>query len=161
VAYRSLGDDQRRELHGLAAGWLAALGEDGAIVAAHYEQGGQPEVAAVYWERAAHRALTANALKDALSKAERPLALATDKPTAFRRALYLDEAWSRLDPRGSDRETAVSALEENVFDDASAVRARGARAHYDDARGTGERIGERLAAVCEEAERLGLHDEVA
>lgn len=161
VAYQSLGEEQRRELHVLAATWLAKVGEDAAIVAAHYDRGGQPEAAAHHWERAAHRALTANALQDALRLAERALDFSHDKQVAFRRAMYLDETWSRLDPRASDRESAVSALEGNVYDDASAVRARGARARYDDARGTGDDVSERLEAVCSAADELGLHEEVA
>jgi len=161
VAYESLGEERRRELHVLAANWLAEAGEDAAIVAAHYDRGDLPELAAHHWERAARRALTANALQDALTLAERALAFSHDKPVAFRRALYLDESWSRLDPRASDRESAVSALEENVYDEASAVRARGARARYDDARGAGENVSERLGEVCDSAEALGLHEEVA
>lgn len=161
VAYESLGEELRRELHALAANWLAEAGEDAAIVAAHYDRGDLPELAAHHWERAARRALTANALQDALALSERALAFSHDKAVAFRRALYLDETWSRLDPRASDRESAVSALEENVYDEASAVRARGARARYDDARGAGEDVSERLGEVCDVADALGLHEEVA
>lgn len=161
VAYHALDDEERRELHAIAGEWLASMGEDAAIVAAHFDQGGRQETAADYWERAAHRALTANALHDALSMAERALAFAPDGPTAFRRAMYLEEAWTRLDPRASDRESAICALEDNVYDEASHLRARGARARYDDARGSGEGVSTRLAAVCSEAERLHLHEEVA
>ena len=161
VAYSSLGERERRELHALAAAWLASMGEDSATVAGHYDLGGQHEAAAEHWARAAQRALAANALTDALKMAERSLSFAGDKPTGFQRALYLDEAWSRLDPRAADRETAVSALEENVFDEASAVRARGARARYDDARGTGVDITARLTETRTEAAGLGIHDEEA
>ncbi len=161
VAYASLGEKQLVELHGLAAQWLSSVGGDAATIARHYDLGGQHEAAADYWERAAQRALSANALSDALSMAERALAFAGDPAVGFRRASYLDEAWSRLDPRASDRETAVSAMEENVHDEATSVRARGARARYDDARGTGVEISERLAECRDEAERLGLLDEVA
>lgn len=161
VAYSSLGDAQRQQLHALAAGWLATMGEDAATVAGHYELGDQPAAAADHWARAAQRSLAANALTEALTMAERALAFAADKRTGFQRASDLDEAWSRLDPRASDRETAILALEDNVYDEASAVRARGARARYDDARGTGEGISERLAQTRDEAAALGLHDEEA
>jgi tetratricopeptide (TPR) repeat protein len=138
-----------------------SMGEDAATVAGHYDLGDQHAAAADHWARAAQRALATNALVDALSMAERALTFAEDKPSGFERACYLDEAWTRLDPRAGERETAVSALEENVFDRASAVRARGARARYDDARGSGQGISERLAQARDEAAELGLHDEEA
>ncbi len=161
VAYQALGVEQRRELHALAAGWLESMGEDATTVAGHYDLGGKNDVAAEHWERAAQRALTANALTDAMIMAERALAYASDKTTGFRRASYLDEAWSRLDPRASDRESALLLLEENVHDEASAVRALGARARYDDARGTGTDISARLAEARDQAAHLGLTEEVA
>src|SRR5690606_29345240 len=81
------------------------------------------------------------------------------KPVAFTRARLLDEAWSRLDARASDRESAVSALEENIHDEASETYAAGARARYDAARGQGLDVDERLARVRDAAEHLGLTDE--
>jgi tetratricopeptide (TPR) repeat protein len=161
VAYASLGESERKQLHGLAASWLASMGEDAATVAGHFDLGGEHVKAADHWARAAQRALAANALKDALSMAERSLAFAEDPERAFQRAGYLDEAWSRLDPRSSERESAVHSMETNVFDEASGVRARGARARYDDARGSGEDISRRLADARDEASRLELHDEEA
>jgi hypothetical protein len=161
VTYASLGERERRELHALAGAWLGSMGEDAAVVAGHYDLGNEHSAAAYHWARAAQRALSTNALTEALNMAERALAFAEDRPSGFLRASYLDEAWSRLDPRASERQSAVRALEENVYDEASAVRARGARARYDDARGSGERISERLAQAREEAARLGLHDEEA
>ncbi len=161
VAYESLGEFERRELHALAAAWLAMMGEDSATVARHFDLGHQLESAAKHWAIAAQRALAANALHDALEMAERALSFASTKAEAFPRASCLDEAWSRLDPRASERETAIGAMEDAVFDEASGVRARGARARYDDARGAGEAISERLARSRDEAEALGLHDEEA
>jgi tetratricopeptide (TPR) repeat protein len=161
VIYDSLGERAQRELHELAADWLAAMGEDAAIVAGHYELGGLDANAAHYWARAAERALATNALSDALTMAERALAFAETPEEGFQRASTLDEAFSRLDPRASDRETAVGALEDNVYDEASAVLARGARARYDDARGSGTDISERLAATRDDAAALGLRAEEA
>ena len=161
VAYASLGERERKELHALAAAWLASMGEDSATVAGHYDLGGEHVRAADYWAKAAQRALATNALTDALSMAERALAFAEDKPAGFQRALCLDEAWSRLDPRASERETAISALEENVHDEGSAVRARGARARFDDARGSGDSISQRLAEARDKAAALHLFDEEA
>lgn len=161
VIYDSLGELERKKLHALAADWLASMGEDASVVAGHYDLGDQQHKAAFHWARAAQRALATNALRDALTMAERALAFAEDKPAGFQRASYLDEAWSRLDPRASDRETAIEALEENVYDEATAVRARGARTRYEDARGLGEDISERLASTRDEAAALGIHDEEA
>jgi eukaryotic-like serine/threonine-protein kinase len=161
VAYACLGERERRELHALAGAWLGSMGEDAAVVAGHYDLGGEHSAASYHWARAAQRALSTNALTEALNMAERSLAFAEDRPSGFLRASYLDEAWSRLDPRASERQTAVRALEDNVYDEASSVRAGGARARFDDARGSGERISERLARARDEAAVLGLHDEEA
>ncbi|HET9930724.1 MAG TPA: AAA family ATPase, partial [Polyangiaceae bacterium] len=161
VAYASLGERERKELHALAGTWLASMGEDAAVVAGHFDLGAQHAAAAEHWTRAAQRALSTNALTDALNMAERALAFAEDRRSGFVRASLLDEAWSRLDPRASERESAIMALEANVFDEASAVRARGARARFDEARGSGTGISERLAETRDEAAALGLHDEEA
>ena len=161
VAYALLGERERKELHARAANWLASMGEDAVVVAGHFDLGDQHSDAAFHWARAAQRALATNALTDALNMAERALAFAEDKESGFLRAGYLDEAWSRLDPRASERETAISALESNVYDQASGIRARGARARFDDARGSGDGISDRLAETRDEAAALGLHDEEA
>jgi tetratricopeptide (TPR) repeat protein len=161
VAYALLGERERKELHALAGAWLASMGEDAAVVAGHYDLGGQHTAAAEHWTRAAQRALSTNALTDALNMAERALAFAEDRKSGFVRASLLDEAWGRLDPRASERESAIMAMEANVFDEPSAVRARGARARFDEARGSGTGISERLAETRDEAAALGLHDEEA
>jgi hypothetical protein len=161
VAYASLGEPQKKRLHALAGGWLSQMGEDAATVAEHFELGGMPREAARYWERAARRALATNALGEAVRMAETALAHADDQATTFARAQLLDEAHSRLDPRAADRETALCAMEEAVFDEASALHARGARARYDDARGFGSDIAARLSDVSERAAALGLTDEEA
>ncbi len=161
VVYAALDGTTRRGLHGRAAAWLDDAGEDVATVARHYELGGLQGPAGLHWERAARRALAANALADAVSLAERALSFAEEPPVAFGRALLLDEAYCRLDPRAADRESAVRALSENVHDEASELRAAGAAARYDDARGGGEAIAERLDEVAGRAAALGLHDEEA
>lgn len=161
VAYASLGEDDLRELHARAGRWLASMGEDDATVARHLELGGQAVEGAVYLERAARRALATNAHADAAAYAERALAFAEDKPTQFGRALLLDEAYVRLDPRAADRETAVALLEDAVYDEASAVRARGARLRYDAAKGGGPETIAGLDEIRKSAQQLGIFDEVA
>lgn len=161
VAYNSLGAEQRAELHALAGDWLEGVGEDAAVVAGHFELAKKPERAARHWAEAARRALGASSLNDALAMAEKALAFADDPKTAFERARLLDEVWSRHDARASDRESAVLALEDNVYDEASRLYAKGARARYDAARGQGYDVNERLAEVRQRAHELGLKDEEA
>ncbi|MBK8251485.1 MAG: AAA family ATPase [Polyangiaceae bacterium] len=161
VAYTSAGEELRKQLHSLAARWLHEMAEDAATVAQHFDLGGEHEEAAHHWEVAAQRALATNALRDAVTMADRALAFANDKPTAFQRALLLDEAYSRLDARASERDSAIRAMSENVFDEASEARTAGARARYDDARGSGTHIEQTLVEVREKACALNLIDEEA
>ncbi len=161
VAYQSLGPELRVELHAQAGRWLAAMGEDAALVAGHLDLGHERELSAQYWETAAVRALAANALQDGVTMAERALDFAQNPEEQFRRASLLDGAYSRLDPRAADRESAITAMEAAAFDAASQVRSQGARARYDDARGTGTDLVQRLSTARDNAQRLGLIDEVA
>ena len=161
VAYDSAGEELQRQLHAAAARWLDSMGEDSATVAQHFDLGGEHEEAAVRWEAAARRALVANALRDAVAMADRALVFAPDKPTAFCRAVLLDEAYQRLDARSSERDTAIRAMSENVFDEASELRTLGARARYDHACGSGIDLEGRLTAVRDRARALCLVDEEA
>jgi serine/threonine protein kinase len=161
VAYTSAGDDRRRQLHAGAARWLASMGEDAATVAQHFDLGGEHEEAANHWEIAARRALATNTLREAVTMADRALTFAVGKQTAFARALLLDEAYSRLDARASERDSAIRAMSENVFDEASELRTLGARARYDDACASGSDIEDRLQRVRERARELDLVDEEA
>ncbi len=161
VAYASLGDDSMKQLHVRAGRWLASMGEDDATVARHLELGGAHSEAAVYLDKAARRALAAHALGDAVAMAEKALAYADDKPTQFARALVLEEAWNRLDARAGERDSAVRAMEDSVYDAASEVRARGARVRYEDACGGDADTSARLDEVRGAAEAAGLVDEEA
>lgn len=161
VAYASLSPSHRQAMHAAAGRWLAGMGEDAATVAGHLELGQRPEDAAEFWARAAKRALQANALSDAVNLAEKALAYATNKKDAFLWASYLDEAWSRLDPRAADRESAVSAMENAAEDEPSEVIARAARARFEDARGSGGDVATTLSDIRARAEHLGLIEVVA
>jgi tetratricopeptide (TPR) repeat protein len=161
VAYASLGDEMLRECHAHVGRWLAKVGEDDGSIARHLELGGKSEEAAVYLERAARRALAAHALADAVSMAEKALVFAEDRPTTFARAQLLDEAWSRLDARAGERDSAVRAMEESVHDTASELRARGARLRYEDACGGDQETSAKLDQVRKEANAAGLTDEEA
>ena len=161
VAYASLGEDALRTAHARAGHWLAKMGEDDATVARHLELAGESTVAAGYLEKAARRSLAANALSEAVSLAERALAFAEEKPEQFSRAQVLDEAWARLDARAGERDTAVRAMEGAVYDQASAVRAAGARVRYEDACGGGPETSARIEQVRLDAQSAGLADEEA
>jgi tetratricopeptide (TPR) repeat protein len=161
VAYASLGDDMLREMHARAGRWLGKVGEDDATVARHLELGGAHTEAAAHLEKAAKRALAAHALTDAVAMAEKALAFAEDKPAQFARAQILDEAWSRLDARAGERGSAVRAMEDAVYDDASDVRARGARVRYEDACGGDNETSARLNQVRKAAQKAGANDEEA
>ncbi len=137
------------------------MGEDDAIVARHLELGGEAVLAANYLEKAARRALAANALGDAVRLAEKSLAFAEDKPTQFLRAQILDEAWNRLDARAGERDTAVRAMQDSIHDEASEVRALGARVRYEDACGGGPDTSAGLQDVIRRAKAAGLFDEEA
>jgi len=159
VAYASLGDDALRDCHARCGRWLAKVGEDDAIVARHLDLGGQGVAAAVHLEKAARRALAAHALPEAVSLAEKALAYAEDKPTQFARAQLLDEAWNRLDARAGERDTAVRAMQDAVYDEPSEVRARGARVRYEDACGGDAETSARLDEVRRAAQGANLSDE--
>ena len=161
VAYASLGDGALRESHGRAGRWLGKMGEDDALVARHLEHGGDGVAAAAYLEKAGRRALAAHALPQAMAFAEKALAFAEDKPTQFSRAQLLDEAYSRLDARAGERDTAVRAMEEAAYDAASRVRARGARVRYEDACGGDADTSPRLDEVRRAAQEAKLPDEEA
>ncbi|MDP9001089.1 MAG: AAA family ATPase, partial [Myxococcota bacterium] len=161
VAYASLGEDLLKECHARCGRWLAKVGEDDAIVARHLEHGGEGVEAAAYLEKAARRALAAYALPEAVSLAEKALAFAEDKPTQFARAQLLDEAWNRLDARAGERDTAVRAMQDAVYDVPSEVRARGARLRYEDACGGNAETSMRLDEVRGAAQAANLPDEEA
>jgi tetratricopeptide (TPR) repeat protein len=161
VAYASAGEELKKQLHAAVARWLASMGEDSATVAQHFDLGGRHEEAADHWEAAARRALATNSLREAVSMADRSLTFAVDRPVAFARAVLLDEAYSRLDARASERDSAIRAMSENIFDEASELKTLGARARYDDACASGTDIEERLTKVRERARALDLVDEEA
>lgn len=161
VAYASADERLRQELHASAGRFLAESGEDAATVAQHFDLGGRHVDAAVHWEAAARRALATNSLADAVAMADKALTFADDKPTAFARAMLLEQAYARLDARSSERESAIRAMNENVYDEASEVRTLGARARYDDACASGVGIEERLTQAKHRARALELWDEEA
>lgn len=161
VAYASASEVMRAETHASVADWLAAAGEDAATVAEHYDLGGQSARAAGYWEKAARRALAANALRDAMKMADRALTFSEGNEQAFERATLLDEIYSRLDERAAERGEAIMAMADNAYDEGCEVRTEGARARYDHARSAGVEVERRLLDVASRSAALGMIDEQA
>ncbi len=76
AAYAMLTDADRKMSHKMAASFLAKAGEtDGMVLAEHFERGGDPAAALVWYRRAAEQALEGNDLAGAVSRAERAVAL--------------------------------------------------------------------------------------
>jgi tetratricopeptide (TPR) repeat protein len=116
AAYAMLTDEDRALGHRLAGAWLERAGEpEAAVLADHFERGGEPERAAALYERAAGQALAGGDPAKAVALADRglrcggargPLLLVQaeaerargDHPAAERRAF---EAMASLE-RGSD-----------------------------------------------------------
>ncbi|MBI4704342.1 MAG: protein kinase [Deltaproteobacteria bacterium] len=161
VAHASASEALLGDKHARAAAWLAEAGGDAATIAEHYDLGDKHALAAGYWEVAARRALATDSLRDALRMADRALTFAEEQRTSFARALLLDEIYSRLDERASERSDAIQAMADNAYDEASRIRTLGARARYDHARSAGTEVDERLAEVCHQSAELGLLDEEA
>jgi tetratricopeptide (TPR) repeat protein len=75
AAYGMLTDEDRALGHRLAAAWLERVGEtEAAVVAEHYEQGGEGARALGFWHRAAEQALQGNDMTAAITRADRALA---------------------------------------------------------------------------------------
>ena len=158
VAYASLGEDALRDdaRQGRATGsrrWARTTRRWRVTSSS----AARARVAAGYLEKAARRALAANALGEAVSLAERALAFAEDKPTQFARAQLLDEAWARLDARAGERDDRGARDGGGGLRHARAsVRARGARVRYEDACGGGPETSARLEQVRRDAQAAGL-----
>ncbi len=77
AAYGMLTERDRRLGHELAARWLVDAGEpNAAVIAEHFERGGAPEKAVVYYRRAAEQALGSDDLDAALALVARGIAAA-------------------------------------------------------------------------------------
>jgi serine/threonine protein kinase len=75
VAYSMLTDEDRALGHRLAGAWLERVGEtDPLVLAEHFERGGEPERAVVFFRRAAEHALEGSDLDDTIARAERGIA---------------------------------------------------------------------------------------
>ncbi|AUX48867.1 protein kinase [Sorangium cellulosum] len=77
AAYATLTDADRALGHLLAGEWLERVGErDAALLAEHFERGGDAERAVIWFRRAAEQALGANDFRAAIQRAEQGVASA-------------------------------------------------------------------------------------
>jgi eukaryotic-like serine/threonine-protein kinase len=111
AAYSLLTDADRAVGHRLAAEWLEAHGEsNAAVVAGHFELGGEGSRAIPWWGRAAAQALDASDLPSAASAAERGIACGAHGDELGWLRLLQGEARAWL----GDVEGADSALSEAI-----------------------------------------------
>lgn len=93
AAYEMLTDSDRIVAHRSAAEWLESVGEPSrALLAEHYERGGDAARAARCYAEAATQALHADDLDGCLRLAKRGFALVSDEDDAVRGALHLARA---------------------------------------------------------------------
>jgi eukaryotic-like serine/threonine-protein kinase len=116
AAYGMLTDEDRVLGHRLAGAWLSSVGEqDAMVLAEHADRGGEADIAAGYYCRAAEQALSGNDLGAVIERAERAIAAGVTGEAFGELALIRAEAhrW-----RGENPETeqwarkAMSALPE-------------------------------------------------
>lgn len=93
AAYGTLTEKDRRSAHGRAAEWLRGMGEgDPVTLATHFEEGGAPKDAVVFWRRAAAQALEGNDLEAVIHYADRGIACGADGEVRGRLLLRKAEA---------------------------------------------------------------------
>ncbi|MDI1447069.1 serine/threonine-protein kinase [Polyangium sp. 6x1] len=113
AAYAMLSPEDLGRGHKLAAEWLGASGEtDAALVATHFERGGEPELAIRWWLRAAEQALVGNDFDAAIERAERGARCAEGEMLGSLRLVQAEASrWSGDAERGSSwARKAVSLL---------------------------------------------------
>jgi eukaryotic-like serine/threonine-protein kinase len=94
AAYMLQPDEDRAHGHCLAAAWLEQAGEAPAVIADHYERGGDRVNAGVQWARAAARAFVVSSLDDALRFGARAVACGLPEGEFGKLAVLLAEARS-------------------------------------------------------------------
>ena len=111
AAYATLTEADRALGHRLAGEWLEGAGErDAAMLAEHYERGGEAERAAVWFRRAADQALEANDFRGAITRAERGAASAEGELLAALRLIQA-EAHKWLGEAAEAERCAVFAMQ--------------------------------------------------
>jgi tetratricopeptide (TPR) repeat protein len=113
AAYGMLTSEDRALGHRLAGRWLEQAGEaDAALLAEHFELGGEPERALGWYRNAAEQALEGNDLAGAIARAERGVACGASGPALGALRLVQAEAcgWSADFPRALKHAQEALAL---------------------------------------------------
>jgi len=93
AAYGMLTEKDKRSAHHRAAEWLESMGEsDPVALASHFQAGGEPRRAVVFWRRAAAQALEGNDLEAVIHYADRGIACGADGEVRGRLLLRKAEA---------------------------------------------------------------------
>lgn len=93
AAYGMLTEKDKKSAHHRAAEWLETMGEsDPVALATHFQNGGEPRRAVVFWRRAAAQALEGNDLEAVIHYADRGIACGADGEVRGRLLLRKAEA---------------------------------------------------------------------
>ena len=111
AAYVLLADEDRALGHRLAATWLEANADEPALIADHYERGGDRAGAARWYARASAQAFDAGSLDDVLRFGERAVACGIQGEALGRLAALLAEARSYREDNAGAAEWARRAHE--------------------------------------------------
>lgn len=158
AAYEMLTPDDAKLGHRLAGEWLEGAGErDAFVLANHYERGGIHDRAVTWFQRAAERALGANAFADVLKVCDRALAL--DPMPDVRGALLTLRAeacrWAGDTTMASDDATvALTLLPPGSKEWLMAIRTSGHASSFGGLRG-------RLPSLASQLLDVPIRDEVA
>ena len=112
AAYGMLTEDDRALGHRLAGGWLERAAEpSAAVIAEHFDRGGEPQCAVEYYRRAAGQALAANDFGAVLARTERAQALGASGTTLGEVLLMRAEAYRRQADLSDAIQWAFNAME--------------------------------------------------
>lgn len=152
AAYQMLVDSEREQLHARAADWLVSVGErDPALLAQHLSAAARPLDAAEQYRRAARKALSDSAFRDAVEHCHRALQLQPQGDGAIEALLLratARDALGETEEMLADAETARLA---HGSDPTLAIRARAVSAEALFALGRLKEADEALRAVLEES----------
>jgi hypothetical protein len=113
AAYRMLTERDRTTAHRLAAEWLESRGErESVVLAEHFERGGEPKSAVVWYLWAAEQAFEANDLETVVTRTKRGIASGAEGTTLGELLLLQAEAvgWAESVPNAAFGELASSCI---------------------------------------------------
>ncbi|MFO0556747.1 MAG: protein kinase [Polyangiales bacterium] len=152
AAYQMLVENERELLHARAAEWLVSVGErDPALLAQHLSAAARPLDAAEQFRRAAQKALSESAFRDAVEHCSRALQLQPKGDGAIEALLLRATARDALGETEAMLADAETARDSNGSDPTFAIRAQAVCAEALFALGRLNDADEALRAVLEES----------